>query len=118
MTQDKTVYQRKTRNLCTHLDRTIYKIMAQEPEKEWYLSEIQDYIENEWGIRPYRATLLRHAMDFYGEHHIPLVYKISFNEDKYKLNTLLSAEKWQEYFKPRQKGRPRKQPRTINESNL
>lgn len=118
MTVDKTAYQRRTRNLCTHLDRVIYKIMAEEPEKKWELSEIQDRIEDDWGIRPYRATLLRHASDFYGEYHIPLFYKTSFTEDKYKLNTVTAAEEWQNFLKPRPKGRPRKYSKEINELNL
>lgn len=108
MTQDKTEYQRKTRNLCTHLDSVIYKILSEDPLAEWDLSEIQDRIELEWGIRPYRATLLRHATAFYQEYHIPLFYKSSFTDDKYRLNDSINTEEWQAFFKPRPKGRPRK----------
>jgi hypothetical protein len=108
MTQDETEYQRKTRSLCTHLDSIIYKILLEDPLAEWDLSEIQDRIELGWGIRPYCATLLRHAANFYNSHHIPLFYKASFTGDKYKLNNSISTEEWQDFFKPKPKGRPRK----------
>lgn len=108
MTQDKTEYQRKTRSLCTHLDSVIYKILSEDPLAEWDLSEIQDKVELEWGIRPYRATLLRHSSNFYRDHHIPLFYKVNLTSTKYKLNDSISTEEWQEFFKSKPKGRPRK----------
>jgi len=108
MQYNDTVYQRKRRNLSTHLNEIAYRILATDPLADWDLPEIQDKIQEEWGIRPYRATLLRHASNFYQKHHIPLFYKTSFTEDKYRLNTLISSEDWERFFKPKPKGRPRK----------
>jgi len=101
-------YQRRRHYLCAHLDREIYKILSQNPMAKWEIAEIQDKIEGDWDIRPYRATILRHALSFYCEHHIPLFYKTSFSEDTYRLNTEIGLHEWEEFFKPKPRGRPRK----------
>jgi len=103
-----TRYRRKKSKLIHTLDSVIYRILARNPEMEWEISDIQDEIESDWGIRPYGATILRHANNFYREHHIPLFYKTSFETDKYRLNTVVDTAEWEEFFKPRPRGRPRK----------
>lgn len=108
MRQKNASYERRKHYVSRHLDQIIYEILIDEPATEWGLSEIQDKIETYWHIRPYGATLLRHAFNFYQEHHIPLFYKTGFSADTYKLNTQIDSQEWQDFFKPKPKGRPRK----------
>jgi len=108
MAQKDVDYVRKTRNLCTHLDAIIYRIFSENHGAELSIEDIQDKIEEKWDIRPYRATILRHALNFYQEHLIPLICKTGFSMETYRLNTQLHLQEWEEFFKPKPRGRPKK----------
>jgi len=102
-------YVSKVQKLSYHFERELYKILASDPEKEWYISEIQDHFEQDWGIRPYRSSFIKHAKSFYREHHIPLIYRAGFDSDKYKLNTEVDQKQLKAVLFPK-RGPPRKYP--------
>lgn len=102
-------YLYRVQKLSYYLEREVYKILAREPLSEWDLSEIQSEIEQDWGIRPKKTTILKRATNFYSKHHIPFVYRAGFNSDKYKLNTDVDQKQLKAVLFPK-RGRPCKYP--------
>lgn len=98
-------YQHCRRRLSKKLYLEIYEVLSEDPDKEWYLSEIQDRLDEKWKIRPHPSSIERAAEDFYRRHHIPFIFRAGFESEKYKLNTEVDQEQLKAAVTPQRKKR-------------